>query len=106
MDLPSAYRYMRLCAGRPVPSKPLRHARLLLTNTLPPVRIDDAAAAAHDAAAHSVTLAHLPAELLDEESGRPLCDVIVELQKLSRQEQTQRNSAKLPPPESQAAAAA
>lgn len=67
MDLPSAYRYMRLCAGRPVPSKPLRHARLLLTNTLPPVRIDDAAAAAHDAAAHSVTLAHLPAELLDEE---------------------------------------
>ncbi|MDP7383914.1 MAG: DUF2017 family protein, partial [Acidimicrobiales bacterium] len=46
-----------------------RHARLLCDGTLPGgLVIDDAAALAHDAAAFSVTLVHLPAELMDEES--------------------------------------
>ena len=53
--------------ARPVASAPLRHARLLLGGTLPPIDIDDVAAAAHEACAHSVTLVHLPADLLDEE---------------------------------------
>ena len=66
LDLASSFRYARLLR-RPIRSE-LQNARSLCGGTLPgDLRIDDAAAEAHDCAAFSVTLVHLPATLMDEE---------------------------------------
>lgn len=71
MDPDNLLLYTRL-TRRPVSSAPMNAARLLLGGTLPPVDIDDAAAAAHEAAQHTVQLCHLLdectcADILDEE---------------------------------------
>ena len=67
VDFLSAIHYTRLL-NRPMHTAPLKSAKMLCSGTLPGIKyVDDVAADAHDAAAFSVRLVHLPAELMDEE---------------------------------------